>query len=379
MGNRNVSIDWIDTGLVGTLAQTVFDQNDNILRARTTTGVTESPAGSGIYVVSVPDTWAGRVVFDDGTDTFDEQFLPLTGGGGTGGGTVIAEGTPTLFSNSFEYIPVISKESELIIRFAAIRNLSTVGAGSGAGTGSTDRGRMFGKVDLSGDTLTISLYKDVARSVEICKATATADDIGEWVEMGTGAQGTHDESARVMVVSLPGDGDRSANFICFPSFADDADVYPDPNSVAALPGYDTGAEGGSEPDLARGLAIYHAKAVKQILTTSLPSAIPHLFGGGALSALVPMDESEISFPDIREIANVDSLREAQAQLVLAMAAGANRHLREYADIADAARERFNELIEEIRAANEPDDTDAADDDEALPGHGGLSFGTFNRG
>jgi hypothetical protein len=181
-----------------------------------------------------------------------------------------------------------------------------------------------------------------------------------------------------MVTSLPGTLNRTADFICYPSFADDADVFPDPSMCAALPGYDTGLEGGNDAVAARGLAVWHAKAVKQLLTTSLPAAIPHLFGGSGLSALVPMDEDEISFPDLRKIANVDQLREAQAALVLAMAAGASRHLREFADMADAARDRLAAIMEDIRKANEPADLDAMDVTDTTVNHG-ISFGTFNRG
>jgi hypothetical protein len=73
------------------------------------------------------------------------------------------------------------------------------------------------------------------------------------------------------------------------------------------------------------------------------------------------------------------LREAQAALTLALAADASRHLKEFADMADAARERFKSIMEEIRLANEPADIQADADIDAEPGHGGVEFGSFNRG
>lgn len=379
MGNRTISVDWQETGLVGTIGYLVNDIDGDLLRARTTAGIVENPAGSGIYTAEIPTEWSGRVIWDANGESVDGYFDATTGA------TIpppIAAIAPSVFANSFEYVPVISKADKVAIRIAAIRNLSTVGLGAGPGTGSTDRGRMFGRVTTAGGVVSVKLYADPARAVEICTGIGAVADIatGNWINLTTGASGNHDENARLAVTSLYAGADpRTADFICFPSFADDADIFPDPSMCAALPGYDTGLQGGGDEEKARGLAIWHVKAVKQLLTVYLPAAIPHLFGGGGLSALVPMDEEEISFPDFRKIANVDQLREAQATLALALAADASRHLKEFRDIADAARERLKEIMEAIRLANEPADIEADATMEAEQGHGGISFGTFNRG
>jgi hypothetical protein len=379
MANRTISVDWQETGLVGTIGYLVNDIDGDPLRVHTTAGIVENPAGSGIYTAEIPTEWSGRVIWAANGESVDGYFDATTGPSVPPPTVAIA---PSVFANSFEYVPVISKLDKVGIRIAAIRNLSTVGPGAGPGTGSTDRGRMFGRVTANGDVLTVKLYADPARAVEICTGTGSLDDLyfNRFIDLTTGANGTHDENARLAVTSLyAGDDPRTADFICFPSFADDADIFPDPSMCASLPGYDTGLQGGGDVQKARGLAIWQVKAVKQLLTVNLPAAIPHLFGGNGLSALVPMDEAEISFPDFRKIANVDQLREAQAALALAMAADANRHLREFRDMADDARERLKQIMEDIRLANEPADVEADETSEAIEGHGGISFGSFERG
>jgi hypothetical protein len=80
---RVLSVDWGTTGLAGTLAYRVVDVDGANLIARTTSSVTESPAGSGQYAIKVTGwntAWgAGRVVWDDGTNyvsaAFDEGVL----------------------------------------------------------------------------------------------------------------------------------------------------------------------------------------------------------------------------------------------------------------------------------------------------------------
>jgi hypothetical protein len=86
---RDISVDWGTSG-VSTLAYRVVDTADATLVARTTSGVTEFPAGSGQYHANVANwntTWAGRVIWDDGTDFASEEFAatdPADGGGVTG-------------------------------------------------------------------------------------------------------------------------------------------------------------------------------------------------------------------------------------------------------------------------------------------------------
>lgn len=69
MPTRDITVDWGVTGLTGTIAYTVVGSDGTDLIARTTLGVAEQPAGSGIYH-AVVDTWeaswVGRVVWDAG-------------------------------------------------------------------------------------------------------------------------------------------------------------------------------------------------------------------------------------------------------------------------------------------------------------------------
>jgi hypothetical protein len=68
VSSRQLGINWGRTG--ATLYYRVLDRANNALVARTSTGVSESPSGSGLYVATVAawnDGWSGRVVWDDGT------------------------------------------------------------------------------------------------------------------------------------------------------------------------------------------------------------------------------------------------------------------------------------------------------------------------
>lgn len=101
--NRVRNIDWGATG--ATLYYRIADASGGVLLARTHSGVTEFPAGSGNYriVVAWDTTWAGEEVWDDGdaggnnaTAVVADAFDPLTGVGASGGGTPVAStATPT--------------------------------------------------------------------------------------------------------------------------------------------------------------------------------------------------------------------------------------------------------------------------------------------
>jgi len=67
---RDISVGWGVTGLAGTLAYRVVDQDDATLIARTASGVTEFPASSGEYHVKIAtwdSSWVGRIIWDDGS------------------------------------------------------------------------------------------------------------------------------------------------------------------------------------------------------------------------------------------------------------------------------------------------------------------------
>ena len=71
------------TGLTGTLAVRVTDGQTTVVVARTTAGITEFPAGSGIYGVTIiapVDTGQFQVVWDDGTNfALEELTVTFTG------------------------------------------------------------------------------------------------------------------------------------------------------------------------------------------------------------------------------------------------------------------------------------------------------------
>lgn len=76
--SRQLAVDWIATGQVGTLAYRVLAPDNTVLIARTTTGVVESPAGSGSYYVIVNwnTAWGAKIQWDDGA-VFYTEWVPV--------------------------------------------------------------------------------------------------------------------------------------------------------------------------------------------------------------------------------------------------------------------------------------------------------------
>ena len=67
---RDISVDWGVSGLAGTLTYNVVDSQDADLLAASSAGVTEFPAGSGIYhkrITTWDPTWIGRIIWRDGS------------------------------------------------------------------------------------------------------------------------------------------------------------------------------------------------------------------------------------------------------------------------------------------------------------------------
>jgi hypothetical protein len=66
-----------DSGLTGTIGYTVYEIGGTVSRARTTVGITETPAGSGIYRAAPTLTVAtgDYVVWDDGAGTYANEAL----------------------------------------------------------------------------------------------------------------------------------------------------------------------------------------------------------------------------------------------------------------------------------------------------------------
>jgi hypothetical protein len=73
--SKLATIDWGTTG--ASLFYRVLDGSDVPTVARTTTGIQEIPAGSGLYRVVIPNfdtTKAQRIIWDDGTTYVEEAF-----------------------------------------------------------------------------------------------------------------------------------------------------------------------------------------------------------------------------------------------------------------------------------------------------------------
>jgi hypothetical protein len=106
--------------------------------------------------------------------------------------------------------------------------------------------------------------------------------VGSEIASGSGTIGNlfqlAEENASGVTARIRLDGaGASANGIIIPTFALDVDVFKNQNDAAAMPGYD--------PDY--GLAMFHAAAMRRIMTSDLPSALPDLYRNSGLSAFVP--------------------------------------------------------------------------------------------
>jgi hypothetical protein len=153
--------------------------------------------------------------------------------------------------------------------------------------------------------------------------------------------------------------------ILVPTFATDVDVYTSPSASASLPGYD--AE--------YGLAYLHAQAMREIMTTGLPGAVPALFGGDGLATFVPTDV-DAELPDLRQIASVDNLRVAQVNLVKALGAEQAEGVEGWMKVAENARKRYDAVMERLAALNTKDEEEAAEELESSGGDIGVT--TFAR-
>ncbi len=59
------------TGLEGSVGYTLYNTNESVKQARTTTGVYELSSGTGIYVCNIifDDDWNGTILWDTGEAT----------------------------------------------------------------------------------------------------------------------------------------------------------------------------------------------------------------------------------------------------------------------------------------------------------------------
>lgn len=252
----------------------------------------------------------------------------------------------------FDVVPIIQRRDGIRIGIVTVAGVSTK-----HDSADTDNGRIYADtVNAGGGSWRLDLYSDFARSPGSLIARGTAPAVGQYFALAE--QNASGVTGRAR---LEGSGTATYPAILLPTFAVDADVYRSPADAAAMPGYD--------PDY--GLASFHAAAMRQILTSDLPSVAPDLYRGSTLSAFVPLDVAA-ELPDLQKVQSSESLRNAQADLVKALSTQESEHLDEWADVAAAARERYALALRTFGAANAP----KAQDTKAAAT--GIRFGYFTR-
>jgi hypothetical protein len=246
---------------------------------------------------------------------------------------------------AFEYVPILPATSA--VQVAMLSGLSTR-----HGSTFSDRGRLYGT--LSG--LTLTLYSSPAKSTPVLTGTASA--AGSYFDLSP-ASGSGMTGRAILTAS-----GTETNLVVVPTFAVDEDVMLSATAAAKLPGYDS----------TYGLAHLHAQAMRQIVASSLPAAMPWLFGGSGAGAFVP-HLTGIRLPDLSRLANIDQLRRAQAELTKGLSARESEHVAEFAAIMEQCLQRFDDLMKAAAAAN-PQEQTAAQAGQAQTA--GISVGSWSR-
>jgi hypothetical protein len=258
----------------------------------------------------------------------------------------------------FDYIPVIGDRNAAHLRVITVSGVSTKHDST-----HTQAGRMFGRITPD--------FPEVGRFVlevfnDFGRAALSRILYGEATEPGTPFSLIPDNGSGLTARAIIKDESRVVNdFVMVVSFATDSDVL-DAAAAARMPGFDP----------AYGLAVFHAQAMRTILASHLPEAVPHLYVGKNVSAFVPLQSAD-QLPDITTIRNADTLRTVQADMVKALSAQRAEHLEEFAEMAALARERVSSNLASIRNANPaplPNPTTLP------PGEGVMvQVGSFSRG
>jgi hypothetical protein len=253
----------------------------------------------------------------------------------------------------FDVVPIIQSRDGIRIGVVTVAGVSTAHNSS-----HTDNGKMYADiVAVGGGSYRLDLWSDYARGGGSLVARGTAPAVGQYFAIAE-----QNASGITGRARLDGEGAPVASPIVVVSFAVDADLFKEQNDAASLPGYDT----------TFGLAAFHAAAMRRLLTSDLPSAVPELFRGKKLAAFTPLALGT-EFPDLSQIQNPESLRDAQANLVKSLSAQEAEHLEEFRELAELARERFAAAIGAFRSANAPAVEAVATANNA------ISFGTWRRG
>lgn len=233
----------------------------------------------------------------------------------------------------FEYIPIFGDTSKAELAVVSISGISTKHDDT-----HTDRGRLYGSI-TGGGSYTLNIYSSVTRDSGSLVLSGTVGAVGQYFNLT--AQNTSGMTARALIKSYTAD---DAGLIFIPTFAVDIDVMISASACATMPGYDA----------TYGLAYFHAMAMREILTTSLPGVLPNLFGGKGLASFVPTS-SGIELPDLTRLANIDQLRVAQSDLVKGLSARDQEHTAEFAAMMKAAFARFDATMKNIGMINKAED------------------------
>jgi hypothetical protein len=237
----------------------------------------------------------------------------------------------TVTAGSFDVIPIIQDGTGVRIAAVTLAGVSTAHDAT-----DTDNGRMYGVITPEEPGYRLDVYSSIDQTPGSMLASGAVDTVDKGFVLQSAGESGVTGRAR-----LTGSGAQIAPAILLVSFALDVDVMKSAEQLATMPGYDP----------VYGLAAFHASAMRQMMLSDLPSAVPGLFAGLKQSPFVPLRGTE--YPDLTKLESPDALREAQAALVKAMSAEELEHTAEFADMASAARERYTSLIATIRESNQP--------------------------
>lgn len=233
----------------------------------------------------------------------------------------------------FDFVPIIQDTGAVHFRVIVIAGLSTKHGATSSAMGQLF-GRMFPDIPVAGQ-VTVEVFNDMGRAAPARVLYGVSVAFGEYFDL------IGDNQSGITARAIVDNGNHVvSDSILIPTFATDVDVLKDANAAARFPGYDP----------VYGLAEFHATAMRVLLASHLPQAVPHLYAGRNVSAFVPLRTAR-ELPDIRDIRNPGALRQAQADLVKALSAQEREHLEEWRDIANLARQRFQGDLVSIREAN----------------------------
>jgi hypothetical protein len=256
----------------------------------------------------------------------------------------------------FDYIPIIQDTGKVFLRAIVVTGYSTK-----VGDESSLDGRLYCRITPGIGIYTVEVFEDSSFDVDGLLMSGEIESTGSWFNLDE--QNTSGLTGRAIL----GEGSNEVSeSVAIVTFATDSDIMSKAGEISAFPGYDS----------EYGLAYFHAQAMRILLTSFLPQAIPHLFIGKNLSAFLPLT-SVLSLPDITKIRNPAALERVQADLVKELSATQREYLDEWAAMATGARGRIKEYLASIKEENPAPPIDPT----TLPPNAGVltNFSSFSRG